>query len=212
MMHFIFTLRSTMLSVFALTAMTGCQNLNRSMVFSTGTTIGVELSTSPASDAPLQLVFGLKRAEILIDPVLSGEGADVVEPSSHSVIAKLAGRVDALTGNGVHGSQWFASGRAAELLAVNPMSAASLTNDPQVADAIARAAQAAYGPLPDASVESAKTQILADYLALDVEADSERVQAYEDAALAAGFEGFAAFVLGNPTAEQLSIFEQHLAR
>lgn len=194
-----------------LLALAGCQNLNRAMVFSTGTTIGVELSTSPASDTPVQLVFGMKRAEVLIDPVLEGEHADGITPTSHSVIAKLAGRINATQSAGVQGAQWFASGRAAELLAAHPASAAALTDNAEIAASITEAANVTYGPVPVPTVEAKKSRHLADYFNLDALHDAEAIARYDTAAQQAGYRGFAAFILGNPTQADLTRFEQALA-
>ena len=187
-------------------ALAGCQNLNRAMVFSTGTTIGVELSTSPASNTPVQLVFGMKRAEVLIDPVIEGENADGITATSHSVIAKLAGRISTFQGDSVQGAQWFASGRAAELLAAHPASAAALTNDANIAAAITDAAQATYGPATSPTIEAQKSQLLTAYLELDPQRDAQTIARYEAAAQAAGFDSFTAFILGNPTASQFEQF------
>lgn len=205
------TLRSARLAIallmLVLPALPGCQNLNRAMIFSTGTTVGLELSTSPASDTPLQLVFGMKRAEVLIDPVLSGEHADTIEPRAHSVLAKLAGRIDRGSGGsagsstGLSGGQWFASGRAADLLARHPATAAALTDNPDIAANIAASARQTYGPLPSADAAAIQTELLLMYLETDPR-DPAAIARFDAAARAAGFADFAGFILANPTPEQ----------
>ncbi|MEM1355124.1 MAG: hypothetical protein AAGH88_09595 [Planctomycetota bacterium] len=198
-----------------LPALAGCQNLNRAMIFSTGTTIGLEVSTSPASDTPVQLVFGLKRTEVLIDPVLSGENADTIEPRAHSVLAKLAGRVDrgsATPAGGsttMSGGQWFASGRAAEILADHPATAAALTDNPAIAAAIAESARQTYGPLPSLDASAIQTELLLSYLETDPRDEAELAR-FDAAAQAQGFDDFTDFIFANPTLEQATAVREAL--
>jgi len=145
------------------TLATGCANLQRSLVFSTGTTIGLETAISTQSESPVKIVLGYKRGEVLFDPIMddvegSGSAKYKILPEAHSVMAKLLGRVktsakssagpNADAGFGV--AQWFASGKAALIIAENG-GAAALTDNPNVADAVARAATLATseGKIPD---------------------------------------------------------------
>lgn len=168
--------RTTLVALAAVAAMmAGCENLNRSLVFSTGTTIGVEIGVKPQSEASINLLIGYKRAEVLFDPVMEdvpvaipaaaneGEGdgngddggaAGIIAPGTmykikenpHSILAKLLGDVkgSAKTGSeagaGITVSQWFASGRAAEILAAS--AAPLLTENAPVARAAAAATMA----------------------------------------------------------------------
>jgi hypothetical protein len=142
----------------ALAAMSGCDNVQRSLVFATGTTVGVEVALKPQSEAPLNLVIGYKRAEVLFDPIM--DDAESTDPDrkydilqeNHSVMAKLLGQINGsgTTGTGqeakagVSVAQWFASGKAAEILAENG-GAAALTDDPKVAEQVAEAMKIAPG-------------------------------------------------------------------
>lgn len=188
----------------------GCQNLNRSMIFSTGTTLGVELSASPASDTPLQLVFGMKRAEVLIDPVLAGESADDIAPKAHSVLAKLAGRIEASGDAGITGAQWFASGAAADAIARQPSALAALTNDPFIAKAIGDAAAAQYGRAPDPRAQPVVDRLVQRYVRLRRPDDAAAIARFDAAAQSAGFDDFADFAFANPTADRARQIEQAL--
>jgi len=145
----------------------GCANLKRSMVFSTGTTIGLEVGITQNSGSPLNIVLGYKRAEILFDPIMEDatSNADkekrptyVIKPRVHSVIAKLQGQVNtkARTETGPEAdagltvAQWFASGKAAEIIAKNG-GAAALTDTPAIANAVVNAASltSTKGDIPD---------------------------------------------------------------
>jgi len=144
-------------------AATGCANLNRSLVFSTGTTIGLETALSTQSESPVKIVIGYKRAEVLFDPIMDdadgpGKAKYEIMPKAHSVLAKLQGSLstkanttEATGANaGFNVAQWFASGTAAEIIAENG-GAAALTDNPAVANAVARAATLASstGQIPD---------------------------------------------------------------
>lgn len=59
--------------------MAGCENslLDRSLVFFTNTTIGVEVSVSPSdATAPVKLIIGYKRAEGVLNPVYHSQGVE----------------------------------------------------------------------------------------------------------------------------------------
>ncbi len=132
----------------------GCDNVQRSMVFMTGTMIGIDVAVQPQGDSPLHATIGYKRAEVLFDPIMEdvqggaegGRTKYVIKDQAHSVLAKLLGDTNATakTGAGPETtlsgtvSQWFASGRAAEILAENGGGAA-LTDNPGVAKAVAEA-------------------------------------------------------------------------
>lgn len=152
----------------------GCENVQRSMVFITGTQVGVSLAVKPESDAPIELMIGYKRAEVLFDPVMedavccvddhhdhecedrdpvgdddradSGQNNYQIRDQPHSVLAKLLGdfKTTGRTGGGPEGtggvmiSQWFASGKAAEILAASG-GAVALTDQPAVAREIGQA-------------------------------------------------------------------------
>lgn len=169
-------------SVFALLTLptlllTGCDNLNRSLLFYTQTNVGIEVGVDPAQQSGKVLV-GYKRAEGVVNPVYlppeklgtktvttntstpntPGPGAtgtsstqivstgpgvtikDVYREHAYSVIAKLKGKGSgkstvSQTGEAVVSgeiAQWFATGRAAEILARNDLAAAALTGNPSI--------------------------------------------------------------------------------
>lgn len=125
----------------------GCDNANRSMVFFTGTTLGIEIAFEPNSAAPAKFIIGYKRAEGLMDPVMEDAataGDYTIKDTSHSVLAKIAGEVRSGTGPnnpGLVGAQWFAAGEAANILARHPATAVMMTNDPAVAREAVKAQQ-----------------------------------------------------------------------
>lgn len=77
-----------------------CSNLNRSLIFATHTTQGLELSVgSPeAGGTPAQIVIGYKRFEGVINPVYDSNGIEGANSSKYrkeafSVIAKFEGEI-----------------------------------------------------------------------------------------------------------------------
>jgi len=145
----------------------GCANIERSLVFSTGTTIGLEAAISPQSESPVDIIIGYKRAEILFDPIMNDAKTNSdkakrksyeIRETAHSIIAKLEGQIKSKgksgTGPeadaGVTVSQWFASGKAAEILAKEG-GAVALTDNPIIAEKVAKAASmtSSKGKIPD---------------------------------------------------------------
>lgn len=145
--------------------LTGCgkdELLDRSLIFSTYTTIGVEVAVSPAEPSgPARIIIGFKRAEGVINPVYHSEGVketttakdgtiteeiDRYRPEAYSVIAKLHGEVGTEAGAGVKGklsvAQWFATGQAANNITNQPVFAATLTDSPKVAEEVSKSIQA----------------------------------------------------------------------
>lgn len=145
--------RTPIVIIVALTLAQGCRNVQNGMIFSTGTTFGLEVSSEPASANYVRMVVGYKRLEVLIDPVieeLNKKSKDdkkfSIKPAAHSVLAKLSGQFSARNNGSGQVSQWFASGRAAEILAAHG-GAVALTNDPKVAEAASKTILA--GNLPE---------------------------------------------------------------
>ena len=66
----------------------GCENslLDRSLIFTTNTTLGVEVAISPAdSTSPVKLIIGYKRFEGVLNPVYHSHGVvGPIAPSSGS--------------------------------------------------------------------------------------------------------------------------------
>lgn len=131
----------------------GCGSLlDRSLIFATHTTIGVEVSASPAeTGSPIALIIGYKRFEGVINPVYD-EGGIVTcyDPTSgtpvskyrdyaYSVIAKLEGKIVAGANPSnavVSGAQWFATGKAADNVSSQAAFAVALTDNPVIAEKI----------------------------------------------------------------------------
>lgn len=238
----------------ALLALGACDNVQRSMVFMTGTTVGVDVALAPQSDAPVHLTVGYKRAEVLFDPVMEdcaspvnstgcehgiepapparavaaapGDEAHAAPPSPktrykikdqpHSVLAKLLGDsgATARTGTGPEATttasvaQWFASGKAAEILAAGG-GAAALTDNPAVAKQVAGATKSLGGSLAEAEQGVLPQTVAAMHDALAAlggagDAESARLAAdmntvAADIGLPPTF-GFTTYVLGAPPA------------
>jgi hypothetical protein len=126
--------------------------LNRSLIFSTHTAAGVEVSVDPArtTGAPAKLLIGYSRTEGVINPVYDARGVEAPaegssgtvrryrEPEAYSVLAKFAGT----TGSSVAGgaadagasvAQFFATGNAALILARQPGIAGAVSGSPEIA-------------------------------------------------------------------------------
>lgn len=127
-----------------------CSTLDRSLVFATHTTTGLEVSAQGTSSTPLCLVIGQKRFEGVLNPVydeegIGADGSDKYRSEAYSVIAKFEGNIEAgaqaAAGTGpeaevtgaVSSAQWFATGQAAKSLAEHLATAAVLTDNPAVA-------------------------------------------------------------------------------
>ncbi|MCB1644618.1 MAG: hypothetical protein KDI36_04155 [Pseudomonadales bacterium] len=142
-----------------LALLTGCAS-NEHLVFFTDTSIGIEIGSEPNSGVPAKFVVGYKRKEGVIDPLLpdyeqvsstanagvstpvSGDGGVILVPNGtlapkgssvkpHSVLAKLNFGADA-SGTDATTAQWFATGKAAELIAKNPSVGGALTGDAEI--------------------------------------------------------------------------------
>jgi hypothetical protein len=133
--------------------MGGCQNLDRSLIFFTNTTTGLEISSSGTSSDPVKIVMGYKRQEGVINPVFDNTEGGTGGPNqdarfrgeAYSVIAKYQGGADANAGNVKGGStngQWFATGEAAKTLAAQPGIAAAVTGSAAVGEVAAKQAEA----------------------------------------------------------------------
>ncbi len=138
--------------------LTGCKNslIDRSLIFSTHTTFGLEVGVNPAdTTGPAKIIVGYRRAEGVLNPVYynhdaakksgrsgandSGTLDKFYRPKAYSVIAKFEGKARG-GGGGAEGSfalsQWFATGKAADILAQFG-GASALTDNPGVARAAA---------------------------------------------------------------------------
>lgn len=144
-------------------SLVGCGSLDRSMLFFTHTTVGIEVSAGdPTNGAPIKAVVGYKRAEGVINPVydkagiagIAGEGK--YRKEAYSVLAKIQGkgwgnRPEMTTETGgnigakIKGSQWFATGEAAKILASQPGIAGAISGSPDIAEAEAKIRGIAQG-------------------------------------------------------------------
>jgi len=158
------------LAAIGVLALAGCKNslLDRSLIFTTNTTTGLEISANPAQAAgsPVKFVIGYKRQELAIVPVYDRYGTTAIgtvnnatAPSeagkgakyrleAYSVIAKIAsnigGRVNASNSDSgldghLNNAQWFATGQAAKSLATQPGIVGAVVGSPSVAQASAQA-------------------------------------------------------------------------
>jgi non-canonical (house-cleaning) NTP pyrophosphatase len=137
-----------------------CSTFERSLIFTTHTTVGLGVSVGQAADSPVNLTIGYERFEGVLNPVYDESGIDNTKKKyrdeAYSVIAKFEGDIKASAqaaapdpantskpGGGTSGavvaSQWFATGEAATLLAKERLTSVALTDSPQVANALAAA-------------------------------------------------------------------------
>jgi hypothetical protein len=200
---------------------TGCQNTlpERSLVFFTGTTLGLEVSASPSSpEGPAKIVMGYKRVEGVLNPVYnsngvytilnsadtygSGSGSNTPTlsnppqkvsrylPQAYSVIAKINGEADAGAGssNGkIAVGQWFATGKAAETLAVQPGIAGAVSGSAEIANAAATAQAHFAVKLTGISAADAQAALLAAYHSLkDLTSDTAAQKVVTDLDALAG--------------------------
>jgi len=138
---------------------TGCAS-NHHLVFFTNTTIGFEVGSEPSSGVPVKFILGYKRQEGVIDPLIpdyefhksetwdstikepkNGGTNIVLTPAGvaapkgsvtkpHSVLAKMNFGATG-GGAGAAAAQWFATGKAAELLAQSTGISGALSGDSQ---------------------------------------------------------------------------------
>ena len=146
------SLRLAMIAV-ALVCSAGCGTVNRSMLFFTHTTIGIEVSTRDPSN-PIGAILGFKRAEGVINPVYDSEGIATTggakyRDEAYSVLATLRGKgsanAAANVGTEISGGQWFATGEAAKILARQPGIAGAISGSPDIAEAEAKIRGIAQG-------------------------------------------------------------------
>ncbi len=135
----------------------GCSNLERSMIFSTHTTVGLEIAVSPQETQPVNIIVGYKRSEGVLNPVYDEEGIKAGKKDTegnpviannkyrnkaYSVIAKLSGKLSAeaqkAAGAEMSGAQWFATGIAADNISRQPGIAGAVTGNAKIADAVAK--------------------------------------------------------------------------
>jgi hypothetical protein len=121
-------------------ACAGCSTFERSLVFFTDTTVGLNISPGNGTTAPKALL-AYHRTEGVLNPVYDSKGIEGTftdngtattatgvkkyRDDAYSVLAKYEGSSsggDASNSN----AQWFATGRAAELLAESPLSMAAV--------------------------------------------------------------------------------------
>jgi hypothetical protein len=140
-----------------LSILVGCAS-NNQLVFFTNTTIGLEVSSDPNGGSPAKFILGYKRQEGVIDPLIpdyefvTGANGAFLEPNNgdtnivmtptgtaipkgsrnnaHSVLAKMN---FGATGGGADAAaaQFFATGKAAELIAQAPGISGALSGDPE---------------------------------------------------------------------------------
>jgi hypothetical protein len=135
----------------------GCSNLERSMIFSTHTTVGLEIAVSPQETQPVNIIIGYKRSEGVLNPVYDKEGLKAgtkdaegkpviannkYRDKAYSVIAKLSGKLSAeaqkAAGAEMSGAQWFATGIAADNISGQPGIAGAITGSAKIAEAAAK--------------------------------------------------------------------------
>jgi len=151
-------MKNTFFLILVIAAVSGCAS-NHHLVFFTNSTIGLEVGSEPNTGTPAKFVLGYKRQEGVIDPLIpdyefhtSTSASSIVEPisgetnivltpagvavpkgsvtSPHSVLAKMNFGATG-GGTGASSAQWFATGRAAELVAQSSGISGALSGDPE---------------------------------------------------------------------------------
>ena len=172
--------------------LTGCWEnslLDRSLIFSTHTTLGLEIAVSPAeTSSPAKIIIGYKRAEGVINPVYHSKGITRAgkeetttsngvkktittedgtaryRSEAYSVIAKIHGEVGATAADTAQGTmgvaQWFATGEAAKILARQPGIAAAVSGNSKIAEAEAQLAAIASTSVVSTSLRSQLDELM----------------------------------------------------
>jgi len=142
-------------------ALCGCKNSlgDRSLVFFTGTTVGLEVAVNPSDPTgPGKIIIGYKRGEGVLNPVYHSDGVEVTAAAgalpattkryrdqAYSVIAKFSGESSASAASTADGrlsvAQWFATGDAADVLARQPGIAGAVTGSAEIAKEATNAAK-----------------------------------------------------------------------
>lgn len=154
------SLRLILIMIFGSLYLSGCSTVERSMLFFTRTTIGIEASTGDPS-TPVEVVAGYKRAEGVINPVYDSAGigpgtSSKYRDEAYSVLATIRGEGSASApaastgspgnvGTKIQGGQWFATGEAAKILARQPGIAGAISGSPDIAEAEAKIRSLALG-------------------------------------------------------------------
>ncbi len=173
-------------ALFVTCILAGCSNIDRSLIFFTHTNMGLELSVDTTQTSPpVKLIIGYKRAEGVLNPVYDKDGVEVVTTTNldssgkpvktivtkekyldeaYSVLAKIVGDISGSSGSTATGklaaSQWFATGKAAKLLAKKEATAAALIGSEAGVTAAVEAAkkfdqtEQQMGPLLDGIIDA----------------------------------------------------------
>jgi hypothetical protein len=175
----------------------GCAQQGYSVIASTATVIGVEVSQNPATQAP-QAKLGYNRGEFAFVPTNrhAGENAGTTREGARdtaNVIMELryGGIFDLGPSSGIY--QRLAVGETA----VQQDGAALLfakNADGQIDPAVANALEAVRRiPVVSPDVEAARSIIARKFLDLEVKQDAEGLKQFHDAARALGYESFGEF-------------------
>lgn len=134
-------MRSLCLLLLALT--TGCGTSGNLLFLSTNT-IGLRITTSdPASNAAPNIIIGHASVKGVINPVRDDSLAnDQLRDKAYSVIGITAAGAAATDSAMVTSSEWFATGRAADLLAMNPNTPSALSGTGTLTPEVLNAATA----------------------------------------------------------------------
>ena len=173
-------------------SLVGCSPIDRSMLFFTHTTIGIEVSTGDPTSAPVKALVGYNRTEGVINPVYDKDGIATTDGSkyrkeAYSVLATIQGQgsanapatatgTEGNVGTKIAGSQWFATGEAAKILASQPGIAGAISGSPDIAEAeakirgIAQGIPTSHQPIAIAAMKLAYTQLTASAAEGDTEA------------------------------------------
>ena len=173
-------------------SLVGCSPIDRSMLFFTHTTIGIEVSTGDPTSAPVKALVGYNRTEGVINPVYDKEGIATTDGSkyrkeAYSVLATIQGQgsanapatatgTEGNVGTKIKGSQWFATGEAAKILARQPGIAGAISGSPDIAEAeakirgIAQGIPTSHQPIAIAAMKLAYTQLTTSAAEGDAEA------------------------------------------
>ena len=180
-----------------------CAQQGYSVIASTATVIGVEVSQNPATQAP-QAKLGYNRGELAFVPTNrhAGDNAGTTKEGARdtaNVIMELryGGIFDLGPSSGIY--QRLAVGD----IAVKQDGAALLFSkdaDGQVDPAVANALEAVKRiPAVSSDVEAARSTIARKYLDFEAKKDTEGLMKFDDAARAVGYESFGKFTI-DPTA------------
>lgn len=122
-----------------LSLLLSCSTSSGNLYFLSVQRVGLEVAVSdPASNATPKILIGYESLKGTINPVKNNDGS--LRAQAYSVLGITNAAVAGSSSTSVGVAEWFATGRAADLLAENPMTPAALNGSIQLTPELLAAA------------------------------------------------------------------------